>query len=273
MSWAASSTVVSRGACSGSFVVHADTGEVVRSLPEAAARSTSRSVRMPDRKLPCMMRADPTRCRTMASAASATDSSGLAATRRVVIRSRRVSARRGASATLAYLVQLGVRKRRRRPGHFLRQQAPQRSGPRRDLRPPHPEQLQGGLVELDVRTLRRDLVGEVLELLDEFKEAVCVSFHVTTFGQATGTGTTGAGPRNRLVAPSAVIHTQESTQPKAAILRAGRPRSATSQAGHGGNSTGRPRVPTPRRCVCVPRAQPTAFMEYRPAGAMSCLSP
>src|SRR5215472_9787405 len=119
MSWVASSTVVSEDACSGSFVIHADTGELVRSLPDAAARSTSRSVRMPARKRPCMMSADPTLCRTMAAAASDTESSGLVATTSVVIRSWMVSERRGSSATFAYLVQVLVGDRRGRAGQLL----------------------------------------------------------------------------------------------------------------------------------------------------------
>ena len=45
--------------------------------PDAAALSTSRSVRMPARKGPCMTRAEPTFSRTIAAAASATGLSGL----------------------------------------------------------------------------------------------------------------------------------------------------------------------------------------------------
>src|SRR6202044_1479551 len=122
----------------------------------------------------------------MAAAASATESSGLTATTRVVIRSRRVSAGRGSSATFAYLVEFRVGGRRGRAGHFLGQHPPQRSGPGGDLRPSHPEQLQGGLVELGLCPLGGDRVGEVLELMEQFEEAVCVSFHMTTLDQATG---------------------------------------------------------------------------------------
>src|ERR1044071_7114910 len=136
----ASSAGVAGDACSGSFVIHADTGDDFRSLPEAAARSTSRSVRMPARKRPCMISADPTFSATMAAAAVATGASGLIVTTRGVIRSRTVGARRGSSATFAYLVKLRVELRRGRAGQFLRQQAPQCPGPSGDLRPPHPEQ-------------------------------------------------------------------------------------------------------------------------------------
>jgi hypothetical protein len=52
-----------------------------------------------------------------------------------------------------------------------------------------------------------------------------------------------------------------------------RPRPAAAKPWRGWNSAGRPRVPTFRRCASVPRAQITAFMEYRPAGAMMRLSP
>jgi hypothetical protein len=73
------------------------------------------------------------------------------------------------------------------------------------LRPSHPEQLQGCLIELRVRSLGGDRVGEVLELVDELEEAVCVSFHVITFGRATD-GKLGRG-QERLFAPSAMVYT------------------------------------------------------------------
>ena len=72
-----------------------------------------------------------------------------------------------------------------RAGQFLGQHAPQRPGPCGKLRPPHPEHLQSRLIELGVRLLGGDRVGEVLELMEEFEEAVCVSFHVFNFRQAT----------------------------------------------------------------------------------------
>src|SRR5580692_11871470 len=212
MSWMASSTVVSGDAGSGSFVIHADTGEPVRSLPEATARSTSRSVRMPARKRPCMIRADPTFRPIMAAAASATGSSGLTTTTRVVIRSRRVDAGRGSSATFAYLVELRVFVGRGRAGHLLGQHAPQRPGPRGNLRPPHPEQLQGRLVELGLRPLGGDRVGEVLELMEEFEEAVCVSFHVITFGR-----------RRAASVPIAGVPYPVTTPPKSWQVKSSRP--------------------------------------------------
>jgi hypothetical protein len=43
--------------------------------------------------------------------------------------------------------------------------------------------LQGHLIELGVRLLGRDRVGEILELVEELEEAVGVSFHVITFGR------------------------------------------------------------------------------------------
>jgi hypothetical protein len=46
-----------------------------------------------------------------------------------------------------------------------------------------------------VCALGRDRVGEVLELMEEFEEAVCISFHVITFGQATD-GKPGAAAKS-----------------------------------------------------------------------------
>ena len=90
MIWAASSTVVSGVADCGSLVIQAETGAVVRSAPDAAALSTSRSVRMPARNEPCMTRAEPTRSRTMAAAACASGQSGEVVAAGAFIRSRRV---------------------------------------------------------------------------------------------------------------------------------------------------------------------------------------
>ena len=102
MIWAASSTGVSGPADWGSFVIQADTGIVVRSAPDAAALSTSRSVRMPARNGPCITRADPTFSRTIAAAASATgESGGVVDTGRACVRSPTVRARRPTSATFA----------------------------------------------------------------------------------------------------------------------------------------------------------------------------
>jgi hypothetical protein len=46
-----------------------------------------------------------------------------------------------------------------------------------------------------------DRVGEVLELVEEFEEAVCVSFHVITFDRRR------TGSQKRLFAPSAMVYT------------------------------------------------------------------
>jgi hypothetical protein len=59
-----------------------------------------------------------------------------------------------------------------------------------------------------------DRVGEVLELVDELEEAVCVSFHVITFGRATD-GKLGRG-QERLFAPSAMVYTLKAHGRKAA---------------------------------------------------------
>src|SRR5581483_2420251 len=162
MSCAASSTVVSGDAASGSFVIHADTGVVASSPPDAAARSTSRSVRMPARNFPCMTSADPAFARTIAAAAEATESSGSTHTTWARIRSRSTAF----SATFTDLIKLGVGVRSGRSGQFLRQQPPQRTRPGGQLRPPHPEQLERDLVELHVRALWGNSVGEILELLN-----------------------------------------------------------------------------------------------------------
>src|SRR5512146_3125265 len=186
MIWAASSTGVPGGADCGSLVIQAETGTAVRSAPEAAALSTSRSVRMPARKGPCMTRAEPTLSRTIAAAASATGLSGSVETIRACIRSPTVRDRRAVSATFADFVQLGFVVRRRRPGQFLGQQPPQRARPRGQLRPPHPEQLEGRLVELGVRLLGRYRAGEVLELVHQVEEAVGAAIHAITSRGAEG---------------------------------------------------------------------------------------
>src|SRR2546426_12760914 len=134
MIWAASSTGVSGPADWGSLVIQADTGTVVRSEPDAAALSTSRSVRMPARKLPCMTRAEPTFSRTIAAAASATGLSGLVDTIRACIRSPTVNGRRAVSATFADFEQFGVVVRSRRPGELFGQQPPERARPARTPR-------------------------------------------------------------------------------------------------------------------------------------------
>jgi hypothetical protein len=68
----ASSHAMSGPAVVGSLVIHAETGEVARSVPEAAARSTSRSVRIPMSQGPCMTTAEPTRACTISLVTSAT---------------------------------------------------------------------------------------------------------------------------------------------------------------------------------------------------------
>jgi hypothetical protein len=52
-----------------------------------------------------------------------------------------------------------------------------------------------------VRALGGHRLGEVLELMEEFEEAVCVSFHVITFGGADGK--LGQRLKKRRIAPSA----------------------------------------------------------------------
>jgi hypothetical protein len=75
-----------------------------------------------------------------------------------------------------------------------------------------------------VRSLGGDRVGEVLELVDELEEAVCVSFHVITFGRATD-GKLRRG-QERLFAPSAMVYTL-----KARGRKAGKPSDAATALG------------------------------------------
>src|SRR6266481_6044424 len=190
---AASSTGVSGPAACGSLVIQADTGTVVRSEPDAAALSTSRSVRMPARKVPCMTRAEPTFSRTIAAAASATGLSELVDTIRESTRSPTVSSRRAVSATFADFEQFGLVVRSRRPGELFGQQSPQRARPFGQLRPPHPEQLEGRLVKLGVRLLRRYRVGEILELVHQVEETVSAAIHSITSRGSRGPTTAGGG--------------------------------------------------------------------------------
>ena len=101
-----------------------------------------------------MTRAEPTFSRTIAAAASATGLSGLVVTIRECIRSPTVKGPRVGSATFADFKQLRLVAPRPRPGELFGQQPPQRTRPRGQLRPPHPEQLEGRLVKLGVRLLR-----------------------------------------------------------------------------------------------------------------------
>src|SRR5438270_795856 len=206
MIWAASSTGVSGPAACGSLVIQADTGTVVRSEPDAAALSTSRSVRMPARKVPCMTRAEPTFSRTISAAASATGLSGLVDTIRECIRSPTVRGRRAVSATFADFEQLGLVVRGRRPGELFGEQPPQRARPLGQLRPPHPEQLEGRLVKLGVRLLRRYRVGEILELVHQVEETVSAAIHSITSRGSRGPTTAGVAGRTSGDV-SGVIHT------------------------------------------------------------------
>src|SRR5450631_676053 len=186
MIWPASSTEVSGVADCGSGLIHAETGTLVRSVPDAAALSTSRSVRIPARKRPCITKAEPTFSRTIAAAACATGLSGVAATTLVCISSPTVTTRRPPSPTFADLIKVGVTLRSTRPGKLFGQHPPQRTRPRRDLRPPHPEQLERGLVKLSVRPLRGNRIGEILKLVHEIEETVSADFHSIDHLQVSG---------------------------------------------------------------------------------------
>src|SRR5258708_21693321 len=127
-----------------------------------------------------MARAVPPFSGPWAGAASAAGFSGAADRTGGFISSPTVMARRLGSATLADLTELGVGLRGARLGELCGQHPPQRARPRRDVRPPHPEQLEGRLVELGVGPLRSDRVGEVLELVHQIEEPVSVDFHSIT---------------------------------------------------------------------------------------------
>src|SRR5580700_4430742 len=209
--WAASSTVVSGPADCGSLVIQAETWTVVRSVPDAAARRTSRSVRMPARKGPCMTRAEPTRSRTISAAASDMGLSGVVRMTRVCIISPTVRARRPSSATFADLEQLGV-VWSGRSGELLGEQSPERPGPGGQLRPAHPEQLERRLVKLGMCLVRADRVGEVLELVDQFEEPVGAIIHAHHL--RSGSAASAAEAAEDHVTPSGVFHTPK---PHAAI--------------------------------------------------------
>src|ERR1700734_1589931 len=194
MIWAASSAVVSRLAACGSADIHAVTSEAVRSSPEPAARSTSRSVRMPARNDPCMTTTDPTLARTIPAAAWLTVVSGATVTTLVFIRSLSCvivpsgsggraagsGAARSGSAAVPDLVEFGVEVRSGRSRHLLGQHAPQRAGPCRQAGPPLPEHLQRGRVELLVRLFRRQAPGEFLEVMYQVEEPVANFVHTIT---------------------------------------------------------------------------------------------
>src|SRR5262249_49473513 len=136
-----------------------------------AERSTSRSVRIPARNRPCMTTAEPTFACTMTAAASATDVSGEVSATRMLIRSRRtVMAAGPASATAAHLVQFSVERGAGGLRAFLGQHPPQRAGPRRQMGPFLPEDLQSRLVELGIGTLRRDGVPDLLKVVNHVEE-------------------------------------------------------------------------------------------------------
>jgi hypothetical protein len=65
--------VMSEVAVTGFLDIHSETGDLVRSEPEAAARSTSRSVRMPASQEPSMTTAEPTLAFTILLVTSATE--------------------------------------------------------------------------------------------------------------------------------------------------------------------------------------------------------
>src|SRR5215471_17730850 len=133
MIWAASSTGVSGLADWGSGVIHSETLDADRSVPDAAAFSTSRSESIPARKVPCMTTVEPTFASTMPAAASATDASGHVFATPVVMRSRSTALddvpgfRR--SGTPTHLIEIGVAVGGGWSVHLVGEHAPQRARP------------------------------------------------------------------------------------------------------------------------------------------------
>src|SRR5215207_6542352 len=168
MSSAASSESTSGRAVTGSGVIHRDSEDRVRSAPEAAARNTSRSVRIPATDRPSRTTAEPNPPLTMVAATSATVVSGGALnTSDVMISVSATIAHSGrsggSSAFAAYFVDIWVGHRRRGDGEVGVELTPQRPGPRAEPRPGSPEHLQDRVVETCGRLIGRDLVGHALE--------------------------------------------------------------------------------------------------------------
>jgi hypothetical protein len=83
----------------GSGLIQSETTDTDRSCPDAAARITSRSVKIPARNEPCMTMAEPTFACTMIAAAAPTGVSGVVAATRLFMRSR--STVKAAAPTIA----------------------------------------------------------------------------------------------------------------------------------------------------------------------------
>src|SRR5215831_8353456 len=154
MIWAASSAGVSGLADRGSWVIHSETLDADRSVPDAAAFRTSRSVSISARNVSCMTTVEPTFASTMPAAASATDAPGLVVATRVVMRSRSTARhdvpgfRR--SVTSPDLVEIGVAVWGGRSAHLLGEHSPQRASPQGHAGPPQPEHLERRLIESSV---------------------------------------------------------------------------------------------------------------------------
>jgi hypothetical protein len=80
--------VISEVAVIGFLDIHSETGDLVRSEPEAAARSTSRSVRMPASQEPSITTAEPTLAFTILLVTSAIECSAEVVRTSVVMMSR-----------------------------------------------------------------------------------------------------------------------------------------------------------------------------------------
>src|SRR5215204_7662034 len=187
---AASPTVISEVAVLGFLVIHCETGDLVRSEPEAAARSTSRSVRMPASQEPSMTTAEPTRIFTIMLVTSATERSAEVVRTSVVMMSRSWITlalpphRTLDLAAAANLISVEVSRRVGRIHEFLVQQPPQRPRPRADARPRPPKDLHARLVELAVGVVGAHGIGNRLQPGDRIQEAIRNVLHWRSFHHA-----------------------------------------------------------------------------------------
>src|SRR5215204_7020886 len=196
---AASPTVISEVAVLGSLVIHRETGDLVRSEPEAAARSTSRSVRMPASQEPSMTTAEPTRIFTIMLVTSATERSAEVVRTSVVMMSRSWITlalpphRTLDLAAAANLISVEVSRRVGRIHEFLVQQPPQRPRPRADARPRPPKDLHARLVQLAVGVVGAHGIGNRLQPGDRIQEAIRDVRHWRSFHHAVSPASVEGG--------------------------------------------------------------------------------
>src|SRR3954470_16600261 len=163
---AASSVSVSGGTVTGSRVIHSFTGEEDMSAPAAAARRTSRSVKIPSSHPSPITSAEPCwSLRSVRATSAILVSPGTEKTSFVMISSSDATSAAPSDVVMGRLV-----VRRRGVGQLLVQEAPERSRPLADVGPALPEQLERRLVQPLRRLLRGARVGDVLELRERFQQ-------------------------------------------------------------------------------------------------------